>query len=103
MAGGAPAGINILPGDAGCLTNRTSMKMTTMHGNISTTPSGMEMLELPFNRKGRRKNASLDEFLVFVFNSSIVGILGDGGRRLRARRTTSMAAVTLSRMVCCLL
>jgi len=92
IAGGAPAGINILPGEAGCLTNRTSMKTTTMHGKTSTTPSGMDMLELPFNRKGRLKNASLDEFLLFVFNSTIVGILGGVGRRLRARRTTSMTA-----------
>lgn len=52
IAGGAPAGISILPGDAGCLTNMTRIRMTTMHGKRTTTPSGTEMVELPFNLMG---------------------------------------------------
>lgn len=55
--GGAPAGINILPGEAGCLTNSTRMRMTTMHGKMMTTPRGTETLEFPLNLKGRRKRA----------------------------------------------
>lgn len=58
IAGGAPAGINILPGEEGCLTKSTSMRMMTMQGKRMTTPSGTEMLELPLNLKGLRKNAS---------------------------------------------
>lgn len=50
------------------------------------------MLELPLKRKGRLKNASLDEFLLRVRNSFIVGRLGAEGSRLMALRTTSMAA-----------
>ena len=57
MAGGAPAGINILPGDAGCLTKSTSIRMTTMPGKSTTTPKGTEMLELPLNLRGLRKKA----------------------------------------------
>ena len=57
MAGGAPAGINILPGDAGCLTKSTSIRMTTMQGKSTTTPKGTEMLELPLNLRGLRKKA----------------------------------------------
>jgi hypothetical protein len=58
MAGGAPAGINILPGEEGCLTKSTSMRMMTMQGKRMTTPSGTEMLEFPLNLNGLRKNAS---------------------------------------------
>jgi hypothetical protein len=55
MAGGAPAGINILPGFDGCLTNNTRMRITTMSGKRITTPSGTEMLEFPLNLNGRLK------------------------------------------------
>jgi len=53
IAGGAPAGINILPDELGCLTNSTRIRMTTMHGNSSTTPRGTEMAEFPFSLSGR--------------------------------------------------
>lgn len=58
IAGGAPAGINILPGEEGCLTKSTSIRMMTMHGKRMTTPSGTEMLEFPLNLNGLRKKAS---------------------------------------------
>src|SRR5580698_4502134 len=48
------------------------------------------MLELPFKRKGRRKNASLDESLLFGRDSSFKGRLGDEGRRFSALRTRSI-------------
>ncbi len=57
IAGGAPAGINILPGDAGCLTKSTRMRMTTMQGKSTTTPNGTDILEFPRNLKGLRKKA----------------------------------------------
>jgi hypothetical protein len=63
MAGGAPAGINILPGELGCLTKSTKIRMTTMQGKRMTTPSGTETLELPFKRIGRRKKSSRDHNL----------------------------------------
>src|SRR3954469_8030586 len=37
MLGGEPAGINILPGEEGCLTNSTKMRIITMHGKRMTT------------------------------------------------------------------
>lgn len=50
MDGGAPEGIMIRPGEDGCLTKRKRIKMTTMHGNSSTKPSGIDIDELPFSR-----------------------------------------------------
>jgi hypothetical protein len=75
MAGGAPAGINILPGELGCLTNRTSMRITTMQGKRTTTPRGTDMLELPFNLRGLRKKARRDAipFAFALVFSSLVG------------------------------
>jgi len=77
IAGGAPAGIKIPTPDFGCLTNNTSIKTITIHGNKSTTPSGMDMLELPFILSGFLKNARLLEEaafrMVFVVFSSIEG------------------------------
>jgi hypothetical protein len=59
IAGGAPAGIKIPTPDFGCLTNNTNINTTTIHGNNSTTPNGIDMLELPFNLSGFLKNANL--------------------------------------------
>lgn len=53
----------------------------------------MEMLELPFNLSGRRKNANLDVTFVLVLTSSMVGRLCDEGNRFRARCTRSIDAV----------
>lgn len=57
MDGGAPAGTSILPGEEGCRTTRTSINISTMHGNKSTKPKGMEMRELSLRRIRRRKKA----------------------------------------------
>jgi hypothetical protein len=81
MAGGAPAGIKMLTPDLGCRTNSTKINITTIHGNSRTTPRGIEMLELPLNRSGRRKKANLDVAFVFDLTSSIEGRFGDEGIR----------------------
>ncbi len=67
--------------DLGCRTKSTKINTTTMQGNNSTTPRGIEMLELPFNLSGRRKNANLECTFVFVFTSSIEGRLRADGIR----------------------
>jgi hypothetical protein len=90
IAGGAPAGIILRTGDEGFRTNSTKMNTTTIQGNRRTTPRGTEMLELPFNRKGRRKNASLDMNLLFGRDSSFKGRVGGGGRRFSALLTRSI-------------
>lgn len=55
--GGAPAGTNIPPDDEGCRTTRTSISISTMQGNKSTNPKGIEMRELSLRRMRRRKKA----------------------------------------------
>ena len=40
----------------------------TTQGNSSTTPSGIEILELPLSRSGRWKKANLDETLGFALS-----------------------------------
>jgi hypothetical protein len=50
------------------------------------------MLELPFKRKGRRKNANLDENLLFGRGSSFKGRVGDEGKRFSALLTRSIDA-----------
>ena len=74
MAGGAPAGIKIPTPDLGCRTKSTNINTTTMHGNRRTTPRGIEMLELPFNLNGRRKNANLEPVFGLVLTSSRGGV-----------------------------
>lgn len=98
MAGGAPAGINILPGELGCLTKRIRMRMTTMRGNSMTMPRGMEMVEFPRRRNGLRKKAKRDQrrpgraFALSSF-SSAVGRGGGPDKALPARRIKSMAVL----------
>lgn len=82
--------------DLGCLTNSTNINNTTMHGNKSTTPRGIEMLELPRNRNGRRKNANLEVAFVFVFTSSNEGRFGDEGRRFQTLCTNPIDAVVFA-------
>lgn len=56
------------------------------------------MLELPFNRSGRRKKANLDVTFVFDLTSSIEGRFGDEGIRFRTLWTKpigTMAFVVL--------
>lgn len=57
MAGGAPAGISILPGELGCRTNKIKMRTTMKTGKTMTTPTGTETVEFPRNRNGLRKKA----------------------------------------------
>jgi hypothetical protein len=66
-----------------------------MQGNNRTTPSGIEMLELPFNLSGRRKNANLEEAFVFSLTSSIEGRLRTDGIRFITLCTNPIAAVAL--------
>lgn len=80
IAGGAPAGIKIPTPDLGWRTKSTKINTTTIHGNNRTTPSGIEMLELPFNRSGRLKNANLDVVFGFSFTSSNGNCVDEGMR-----------------------
>lgn len=96
MAGGAPAGMSILPGEFGCLTKSMRMRTTTMRGNSMTTPSGMEMVEFPLRRNGLRKKARRDHrrpdlVLGLCSFSSAVGSGGGPVKALPARRIRSMA------------
>lgn len=92
MEGGAPEGINMRPGDDGCLTKRKRMRMTTMHGNSSTKPSGIEIDELPFRRMRLRKNDNRGRLRPFsVLKSSSDGMFGVEGIRLTSPCTKPMA------------
>jgi hypothetical protein len=78
------------------------MNTTTIHGESRTTPKGIEMLELPFKRSGRRKNVSLDVILFFdpdCEESSFNGRAGTEGRRFSALLTTSIEARLLCLVV----
>jgi len=57
MAGGAPAGMKIVPGEEGCTTMSINISIITIHGNRSTKPKGIDIFELPFSRIRRLKNA----------------------------------------------
>ena len=57
IAGGAPAGMKMVPGDDGCIRTSIKIRIITMHGNKITKPNGMDILELPFNRMRLLKNA----------------------------------------------
>jgi hypothetical protein len=78
--------------DLGCRTKSTNINTTTIHGKRRTTPSGTEILELPFNLSGRRKNANRDVFLLFDFPSSSIGTFGAEGKRLITRCTKLIVA-----------
>ncbi len=91
--GGAPAGISIRPGDDGCRTTKTSIKMITMHGKRRTAPRGMEMEELPFNRIRRLRSASLGDIRYFCRDrSSREGKVGEEGIRFRRFLTIPIGA-----------
>jgi hypothetical protein len=92
MDGGAPEGIRMRPGEDGCLTKRKRMNTTTIHGNRSTKPSGIEMDELPFSRIRRRKNDNRGKVRPFSFlKSSRDGMFGVEGIRLTSPCTKPMA------------
>jgi len=59
--------------------NVTKINIITRAGNKRTTPRGIDMLELPFNRNGLLKNAHLGEAFVLIFTSSSDGRFGDLG------------------------
>ena len=90
IAGGAPAGISIRPVVFGCRTKRTSIKTITIHGKRSTTLSGIEMEELPFNLIRRRKKDNRGVIRSF---STRVGRFGEEGIRFTRFCTSPMAAV----------
>ena len=92
MAGGAPAGIKMPPGAAGCRTTRTRMRTMTMQGKSKTAPRGTEMDELPFNRTRRRKKAHGEAIRSGGGErSSRDGKLGLEGSRLTSRCIRSIA------------
>jgi hypothetical protein len=91
MDGGAPEGMRMRPGEDGCLTKRKRMNTTTMHGNRSTKPSGIEMDEFPFSRIRRRKNDNRGKVRPFSFlKSSRDGMFGVEGIRLTSPCTKPM-------------
>lgn len=59
--------------DLECRITSTKINMRTIHGNKRTTPSGIEILELPLSRSGRLKKASLDEIFGFSLAFSTDG------------------------------
>lgn len=82
IVGGAPAGIKSPPGESGCLTNRTSIKIMTTHGKMSTIPNGTEMRELPLSRMRLFKKLNRGVIFSVVFEiSSNLGIAGVEGKR----------------------
>ena len=93
IAGGAPAGIINPPGEEGCRTMRTMIKIMTMHGNSNTAPSGTETFELPFSRMRLLKKDSLGTNRSFsLLRSSRDGRTGVEGIRLMRFLTNPMAA-----------
>lgn len=66
------------------------MMTMTKHGNRSTTPRGMETLELPRRRSGRPRKANL--FLLFCRISFTVGSVEGVGTRFMVLRTASIIA-----------
>ena len=93
IAGGAPAGIISPPGEDGCRTMRTTIKIMTIHGNSNTAPNGTEILELPFSRMRLLKKDNLGTNRSFsLLRSSREGRAGVEGIRLMRFLTNPMAA-----------
>ena len=61
IEGGAPAGTINRPGPEGCRTKIMRIRIITSKGNNKTTPNGIDIFELPFNRILRRKKANLGD------------------------------------------
>jgi len=96
MAGGAPAGMKIVPGEEGCTTTSINISIITMHGNTSTKPKGIDIFELPFSRIRRLKNAERDGRKSFSRGrSSSEGGSGAEGRCFMTRCTNPMIVVDL--------
>lgn len=70
------------------------MRMTTMHGNSSTKPNGIEIEELPFSRIRRLKKDNRGKLRPFSFlKSSRDGMFGVDGIRLTSPCTKPMAEI----------
>jgi hypothetical protein len=94
--GGAPAGINILPGDEGCRTTRIRIRITTRHGKRRTNPSGIDIEEFRFSRILLRKNDNLGTNRPFSREmSSRVGRFGEEGIRFEIFCISPIDAVVL--------
>lgn len=97
MAGGAPAGISILAGELGWRTNINRIRKMKMAGKSTTTPSGTDTLEFPFNLSGRLRYARRVAHVVrpralAVFSPVTGNCWGPpAGMYLPARRRRSMA------------
>jgi hypothetical protein len=89
----------------GCLKKSVKIRMITITGKISKTPSGTEMLELPFSLIGLRKRARycaiLPPLVGFLLFSSWIGSCNDevDGTYLPALLSKSMAAARWVRMM----
>jgi hypothetical protein len=84
IAGGAPAGISILPASVGCRTKSSSIKITIKQGKSRTRPRGIEMREFSLRRMRRRKKANLGViFSALLDRSSYDGSFCAVGSRLR--------------------
>lgn len=91
--GGDPAGTST-PEEDGCLAKIVTIKTIITQGNINTTPSGIETLELPRNRIRLRRKAKGDNLAPFSRDtSSMDASAGAEGRRLTMRRTIFMVAI----------
>lgn len=80
-----PAGMRIPPGEDGCRTNKSKMRMITRHGNNRTKPRGMDIDELPFRRILRFRKANLEKFRAFSRELSSKGRFGVEGNRFEIR------------------
>lgn len=71
-----PAGTSMRPGDDGCFTISTRIRMITMLGKSRTKPKGMEMEEFPRRRMRlfRTFNLGRGSFLSFLMS-----VRGGGG------------------------
>lgn len=82
MEGGAPAGIRTRPGEVGCRTMRTNMRIITRTGNNNNTANGTDTFEFPFNRIRLLKKSSRGNIRSFCLpKSSSVGACDDEGIR----------------------
>ena len=83
MVGGAPVEMNGAEGESEWRTKMTRITIRTMHGNRRTTPSGIEMLELPRNRiRLFKKLTDFGEIFSADFDiSSSLGMVGVEGKR----------------------
>ena len=79
IEGGAPAGIITPPGEDGCRTTRTNMRMITRIGNNSNTANGTDTFEFPFNRIRLLKKSNLGNIRSFRLpRSSSAGACDEG-------------------------